>query len=77
VKLNGGSNEILTYPNGISGLSPLVGNLISGFRLTRLLDQLQQLPEATMTRVSDLEDSGLYQAMLLTQNETPLSRAGA
>jgi hypothetical protein len=45
--------------------------------LTLLLDQLQNLPEATMTRVSDLEDSGLYQAMLLTQNETPLSRAAA
>jgi hypothetical protein len=45
--------------------------------LNLLLDQLQNLPIAIMNRVEDLEDSGLYQAMLLTQNETPLSRAAA
>jgi hypothetical protein len=45
--------------------------------LNLLLDQLQNLPIAIMNRVEDLEDSGLYQAMLLTQNETPLSHAAA
>jgi hypothetical protein len=45
--------------------------------LNLLLDQLQDLPDAIMSRVEDLEDSGLYQAMLLTQNETPLSREAA
>jgi hypothetical protein len=45
--------------------------------LNLLLDQLQTVPDAIMGRVEDLEDRGLYQAMLVTQNEIPLSRAEA
>jgi hypothetical protein len=45
--------------------------------LNLLLDQLQNLPEAIMSRVEDLEDAGLYQAMVITQGETPLSREAA
>jgi hypothetical protein len=45
--------------------------------LNLLLDQLQTIPDAIMSKVEDLEDRGLYQAMLVTQNEIPLSRAAA
>jgi len=45
--------------------------------LSLLLDQLPNLPEAFTSRTDDLEDLGLYQAMLATQNEIPLTREAA
>ena len=42
-----------------------------------LLNQLPNLPESIETRLEELEDAGLYQAMLLTQHEVPLSREAA
>ncbi len=42
-----------------------------------LLNQLHRLPESIEARLEDLEDAGLYQAMLATQHETPLSREAA
>lgn len=45
--------------------------------LNLLLDQLQTLPAAIVSRVEDLEDARLYQAMAMTQNEIPLSREAA
>lgn len=45
--------------------------------LNLLLDQLSNLPEAFTSRTDDLEDLGLYQAMLATQNEIPLTREAA
>jgi hypothetical protein len=42
-----------------------------------LLTQLHNLPESIEARLEDLEDAGLYQAMLATQHETPLSREAA
>jgi hypothetical protein len=45
--------------------------------LNLLLDQLPNLPEAFASRTDDLEDLGLYQAMLATQNEIPLTREAA
>ncbi|MGI0491876.1 hypothetical protein ACN4EG_08690 [Alkalinema pantanalense CENA528] len=45
--------------------------------LNLLLDQLQTVPEPLMERVESLEDAGLYQAMLITQNEVPLTREAA
>ena len=45
--------------------------------LSLLLDQLPNLPEALTNRTDDLEDLGLYQAMLATQNEIPLTREAA
>ncbi len=42
-----------------------------------LLNQLPNLPESIEARLEELEDAGLYQAMLLTQHEVPLSREAA
>ena len=42
-----------------------------------LLDQLHMLPASIEARLEELEDAGLYQAMLATQHETPLSRDAA
>ena len=45
--------------------------------LNLLLEQLPNIPESITDRTEDLEDLGLYQAMLATQNEVPLSREAA
>ena len=45
--------------------------------LNILLNQLPNLPESIEARLEELEDAGLYQAMLLTQHETPLNREAA
>ena len=45
--------------------------------LNFLLDQLPNLPEALTNRTDHLEDLGLYQAMLATQNEIPFTREAA
>ena len=45
--------------------------------LNLLLDQLPSLPEALTDRTENLEDFGLYQAMLITQNEIPFTREAA
>jgi hypothetical protein len=45
--------------------------------LNLLLDQLPNLPEDLTSRTDDLEDLGLYQAMLATKNEIPLTREAA
>jgi hypothetical protein len=45
--------------------------------LNLLLDQLQAVPDAIMSKVEDLEDHGLYQAMLVARGQTPLSREEA
>ncbi len=45
--------------------------------LNILLDQLHKLPESIEARLEELEDAGLYQAMLATQHEMPLSRDAA
>ena len=42
-----------------------------------LLNQLPNLPESIEARLEELEEAGLYQAMLLTQHEAPLSREAA
>lgn len=42
-----------------------------------LLNQLPNLPESIEARLEELEDAGLYQAMLLTQHEVPLNREAA
>ena len=42
--------------------------------LNLLLEQLPDIPESITHRTEDLEDLGLCQAMLATQNEVPLSR---
>lgn len=42
-----------------------------------LLNQLPNLPESIEARLEELEDAGLYQAMLLTHHEVPLSREAA
>jgi hypothetical protein len=42
-----------------------------------ILDQLQVIPETMRDRIEDLEDAGLYQAMLAVKQETPLSREAA
>lgn len=45
--------------------------------LNLLLDQLQSVPDAIMSKVEDLEDRGLYEAMLVARGEIPLSREAA
>jgi hypothetical protein len=45
--------------------------------LNLLLDQLPNLPEDLTSRTDHLEDLGLYQAMLATKNEIPLTREAA
>jgi hypothetical protein len=45
--------------------------------LNLLLEQLPNLPEALTSRTDHLEDLGLYQAMLATQNKIPLTREAA
>lgn len=42
-----------------------------------ILDQLQVIPENMRDRIEDLEDAGLYQAMLAAKKEIPLSREAA